>query len=104
MPWYRMGHGMVHLKLSGKAKKNPPKACPFFRWVWRDVEGSIVRERVKVRCMAMAPFLCDWPGCDVPICPDHVLELGADVHVCPTHNARRGLFSRLLPAPTGVSP
>lgn len=89
MPWYRMGHGLVHIRLSGKARRNPPKACPFFV----TVKGA------RVRCMAMAPYLCDWPGCDVPICEDHRLALGPDIDVCPTHNARRGLFSRLLPAP-----
>lgn len=93
MPWYRIGQGMVHLKLSGKAKKNPPAACPFFV----TIKGE------RVRCMAMAPYLCDWLGCDVPICEDHRLSLGPDLDVCPTHNARRGLFSRLLPAPTGAT-
>lgn len=46
--------------------------------------------------MQMAPYLCDWLGCDVPICEDHALHLGPDLDVCPTHNAYRGLFSRLL--------
>lgn len=46
--------------------------------------------------MQMAPYLCDWLGCDVPICEDHALHLGENVDVCPTHNAYRGLLSRLL--------
>lgn len=94
MPFYRYNGLMVHLNLGGKARKNPPKACPFF----------ITIKGERVRCMAMAPYLCDFPGCDVPICEDHVLSLGPDLDVCPTHNARRGLLSRLLPAPTGVTP
>lgn len=90
MPWYRIGHGMVHIRMDKRQRKKAPPACPFFV----SVKGE------RVRCMAMAPYLCDWPGCDVPICEDHRLALGPELDVCPTHNARRGLFSRLLPAPS----
>lgn len=95
MPHYRMpGLGMVHLNYgSGKRRKKAPLACPFFV----TIKGE------RVRCMAIAPYLCDRPGCDVPFCEDHRLNLGPDVDVCPTHNARRGLFSRLLPAPAGAT-
>lgn len=89
MPWYRVGGLMVHLNLGGKARKNPVPACGFF---------VTVKDR-RERCMQMAGLLCDWPGCDVPICEDHALHLGPDLDVCPTHNHQRGLFSRLLPAP-----
>lgn len=94
MPYYRMGGLMVHLNLSGKARKNPPKACPFHL---RTKAGQLVR------CCQMAPYLCDWPGCDVPICEDHALHLGPDLDVCPHHNHQRGLLSRLLTY-EGVSP
>jgi hypothetical protein len=89
MPYYRVNGMMVHLNLSGKARKNPPKACQFFV----TIKGR------KERCMQMASYLCDWPGCDAPICEDHRLALGPELDVCPHHNARRGLLSRLLPAP-----
>jgi hypothetical protein len=59
MPYYRVGGLMVHINLGGKARKNPPKACPFYL---RTKAGELVR------CLQMAPYLCDWPGCDVPIC------------------------------------
>ncbi|HEY8359193.1 MAG TPA: hypothetical protein VIL30_17225 [Ramlibacter sp.] len=89
MPFYRMGHSMVHLHLSPARRKKAPPPCGFF--------VSIKSQRV--RCMAITTYLCDWPGCNVPFCEDHCLNLGPDLDVCPTHNARRGLFSRLLPAP-----
>jgi hypothetical protein len=94
MPFYRMpGLGIVHIKLSGKARKNPVPACSFFV----TVKGR------RERCMQMTHYLCDWPGCDIPICGDHALELADDLHVCPTHNHQRGLLSRLLPAPQGLT-
>lgn len=94
MPSYRIGGSMVHLNLGGKARKNPTPACPFFV----TVNGR------RQRCLAMAPYLCDWPGCNVPFCEPHRLNVGAGLDVCPTHNHRRGLFSRLLPAPAERSP
>lgn len=99
MPWYRVGGTMMHINMGrGKRAKKAAPACPFFRWDRRD------GERIKVRCMCIAPFLCDWPGCDVPICGDHALELGENLHVCPHHNHQRGLLSRLLPAPKESTP
>lgn len=94
MPFYRVGRSIVHIHMDKRARKKAAPPCPFFVMV----KGQ------RVRCMAMAPYLCDWPGCDVPICEDHVLHLGPNLDVCPTHNARRGLFSRLLPAPQGLTP
>jgi hypothetical protein len=88
MPWYRMGHAMVHIRM-GNRRAKPPPACGFFV----TVKGE------RVRCMAMTCALCDWPGCDVPMCKDHALKLGPDLDVCPTHNHRKGLLSRLLPSP-----
>lgn len=100
MPWYRIGGGLAHINMGrGKRAKKAPPACPFFRWAWRDSADGITRERVFVRCMCITGFECDWPGCNVPFCGDHRLNLGPDLDVCPTHNAHRGLFSRLLPAP-----
>ncbi len=100
MPFYRFGAGMVHIHMSKRQREKAPPACGFFRWAWeQEPDSIIVARRVKVRCMAMAPYLCDWPGCDVPICEQHRLALGPELDVCPTHNARRGLLSRLLPAP-----
>jgi hypothetical protein len=105
MPYYRIGGTMVHIRMDKRQLKKAPPACPFFCWERpQPTDGSIVcGERIRVRCMAMAPYLCDWPGCDVPICEDHALHLGPDLDVCPTHNHQRGLLSRLLAAPEGVN-
>lgn len=100
MPWYRMGRSVVHLHMDKRQRKKAPPPCPFFVYVGQQEEGGIVVERVKVRCMCMAPYLCDWPGCNAPFCEDHRLNVGPDLDVCPTHNHKRGLFSRLLPPPT----
>lgn len=104
MPWYRMGGNMVHLNLG--RRKNAPPPCPFFRWETRKepreaMDGTVrvVSQRVRVRCMCITTVLCDWPGCDAPMCEQHALKLGPDLDVCPTHNHRKGLLSRLLPAP-----
>lgn len=99
MPWRRVGGMMMHLRMDKRAAAKLPPPCPFWRWERHDCSDGITSERVKVRCMAMAPYLCDWPGCDVPFCGDHRLNLGPELDVCPTHNHVRGLFSRLLPAP-----
>lgn len=97
MPWYRMGGSIVHINMGrGKRAKKAAPACPFFRWA-RDRETG---QRRMVRCLCITSYLCDWPGCNAPFCEDHRLNLGSDLDVCPTHNHRRGLFSRLLPAPT----
>lgn len=96
MPWYRIGGYMAHIRMDKRQQKKAPPACQFLRWEKRDNPDGVTCERVRVRCMCMAPYLCDWPGCDVPICSDHVLELGPELHVCPTHNHKRGLLSRLL--------
>jgi hypothetical protein len=90
MPWYRMGGALVHLHMDKRARKKAPPACPFFR---------LTKDGRRVRCLEMAPYLCDWLGCNVPFCELHRLSLGPNLDVCPTHNSQRGLFSRLLPAP-----
>lgn len=81
---------MAHINFgSGKRAKKAPPACGF----------DVMVKGQRVRCMAMTCVLCDWPGCDVPMCEQHALNIGPDLDVCPTHNHRRGLLSRLLPAP-----
>jgi hypothetical protein len=105
MPFYRINGMMVHLHMDKRQRKKAQPACQFFRWAYEQgADGRLTGRREKVRCLAMAPYLCDWPGCDVPICEDHALHLGPNLDVCPTHNARRGLFSRLLPAPQRITP
>lgn len=94
MPWYRVGGLMMHMRVDKRALKKMSPPCPFFLKTKADE---------RVRCMQMAPYLCDWPGCDVPICGDHALHLGPELDVCPTHNHQRGLLSRLLPMPEGAN-
>ena len=71
MPLYRTPDGTwVHLKLTGKAAKDPPKRCCYCGWI--------------------SGYLCDWKigegkTCDLPICEVHALEVGPDEHLCPTH-------------------
>jgi hypothetical protein len=89
MPYYRVpGAGMVHLNLSGKARKNPPAPC--CAKVPRSVfPGHETDEGKPVRCMAISTFLCDWPveggTCDAPLCAEHATEVGKDRHLCPVH-------------------
>lgn len=92
MPFYRIGGVVMHLHVSRRAKMAPP--CGFWVYVQRD--GQNVRER----CLAPTTHLCDWLGCNVPMCGRHAQELVPGFDFCPTHNSVRGLFSRLLPAPT----
>lgn len=89
MPYYRVGTTMMHVHMSARQRKKAPPACRFFV----TVKGE------RVRCMAITTHLCDWLGCNVPMCSQHAQELVPGFDFCPTHNSRRGLFSRLLPAP-----
>lgn len=83
MPWYRMHGMMVHLKLSGKAAKNPPLPCV----------ARITYDNPTVpstRCCAISTLLCDHEledgkTCDAPLCPDHATAIGPDRHLCPRH-------------------
>jgi hypothetical protein len=83
MPFYRIGGSMVHLKLAGKAAKNPPAPC-----CARLVSANpIVPSR---RCMAISAYLCDHElsdgkTCDAPLCEEHAQEIGPDRHLCPLH-------------------
>ena len=37
-------------------------------------------------CGADAEYYCDWPGCDAPMCPEHVVNVGdTDIHWCRGH-------------------
>lgn len=85
MPWYRMHGAMVHLKLGGKAAKNPPAPCC----------APIELEGRKVLCMAISQYLCDAPvaggkTCDAAVCDEHAQQIGPDRHLCPQHARERG--------------
>lgn len=82
MPYYRMHGLMVHLKLSGKAAKNPPAPCC----------ARIELNGTKQSCMAISSVLCDFPlesggTCDAPLCEEHAHQVGPDRHLCPIHRA-----------------
>lgn len=83
MPFYRFGKaGFVHLKLSGKGARNPPKPCV----------GRIEIDGTPARCCAMSGFACDWPvtggTCDAPLCEEHAVTVGKNRHYCPIHAAQ----------------
>jgi hypothetical protein len=98
MPYYRIGGMMAHIRMDRRQAKKAAPPCPF----WLYAPGEAGKRGERMRCMQMAHYLCDFPGCNAPFCEQHRLNLGPEIDVCPTHNARRGLFSRLLPAPTGA--
>lgn len=79
MPWYVINDMPMHIKLSGKAKKNPPAPCA----------ARVDRRGYVARCCGISSFLCDWPvgdhTCDAPLCAEHALEVGKDRHHCPRH-------------------
>lgn len=99
MPWYRIGGAVVHIRLDKRQAKKWPPACPFFRYVYTQQPDGTVADRTLVRCLAPADYLCDWLGCNVPVCEQHRAQLVPGFDFCPTHNSVRGLFSRLLAAP-----
>lgn len=83
MPWYRVNGMLVHLKLGGKAAKNPPAPCA----------ARVPHERdfgITVRCCGISQYLCDFrlpsgATCDMPLCADHATQVGPDRHLCPRH-------------------
>lgn len=82
MPFYVVNGCTVHVKLSGKARRNPPKPCV----------ARVEREGRPARCCGISTILCDWPleaggTCDAPLCPEHAVEVGRDRHYCPAHAA-----------------
>jgi hypothetical protein len=98
MPYYRVGGVVMHVRMGKRQAKEAAPACPFFVW-GKDADGNRRRER----CLQFTGYQCDWPGCNVHFCEAHRLNLAPELDVCPTHNHQRGLFSRLLPAPTTES-
>lgn len=86
MPWYRVNGMQVHLKLSGKAAKNPPAPC---------AARIPTAERVgTMRCCGISLVLCDWPmasggTCDMPLCSEHAEHIGPNEDLCPEHAAQR---------------
>jgi len=81
MPWYVVNGCRVHLKLAGKAARNPPAPCC----------APTERSGLRVRCEGISLFLCDWPvnggTCDAPLCAEHAHQVAADRHYCPIHRA-----------------
>ncbi len=81
MPWYVVNGCPVHLKLSGKAAKNPPSQCV----------ARVERDGRPAKCCGISTLLCDWPvdggTCDAPLCAEHGVEVGRDRHYCPRHAA-----------------
>lgn len=88
MPWYRVNGMPVHIKLAGKAKRNPPKPCA--ARIPSNEPG-----KVDMRCCGISTLLCDHQlddgtTCDAPLCAEHAVEIGPDKHLCPRHAAKRG--------------
>lgn len=87
MPFYRVNGLMVHLKLGGKAAKNPPAPCAA---TIDNPDPAAKATRPRLRCCGISIALCDWPQslggtCDAPLCTEHATETGPDQHLCPTH-------------------
>jgi hypothetical protein len=88
MPWYRMHGTMVHLKLSGKAAKNPPAPC------CGRIHPHSNPVAPSIRCMAISTYLCDHElsdgkTCDAPLCAEHATAIDTDRHLCPRHARER---------------
>jgi hypothetical protein len=84
MPWYRVNGHAVHLKLSGKAAKNPPRPCV----------AAITIDGKACRCAGISAYLCDHElsdgkTCDAPLCAEHARQVGPDRHLCPIHAGQR---------------
>lgn len=110
MPWYRIGGTVMHLRMDKRQRKKMAPPCPFYVWDKRIarpdapagnlfIEGGVPYEHVLARCLTPTTHLCDWLGCNAPMCERHAQQLVPGFDFCPTHNSQRGLFSRLLPAP-----
>lgn len=97
---YRIKGMVMHIRMSKRAAKAMSPACPFFIYAYKQDENGRLVERALVRCLAPAHYLCDWIGCNAPICEKHAQQLVPGYDFCPHHNAARGLLSRLLPSPT----
>lgn len=83
MPWYKVNGMPVHLKLGGKAAKNPPAPCA----ARTTPANPIVPSQ---RCCGISQYLCDHQlpsgaTCDMPLCADHATQVGTDRHLCPRH-------------------
>ncbi|MEY5100128.1 MAG: hypothetical protein RJA36_2847 [Pseudomonadota bacterium] len=77
MPWYRINGMQVHLKLGGKAAKNPPAPCA-------------ARTAPDNPIVPQQRYLCDFrlpsgATCDMPLCAEHATQIGPDRHLCPRH-------------------
>ncbi len=69
MPWYRINGMQVHVKLGGKAAKNPPAPCA----ARTAPDNPIVPSQ---RCCGISVYLCDFrlpsgATCDMPLCAEH---------------------------------
>jgi hypothetical protein len=93
MPTYRMGSGWIHIKL-GKSKRPAPARCRAPHVFTPGGKPGI--------CGAMSTLLCDAPvgdgTCDMPLCPEHGVEVGRDRHLCPKHAAEQPDLFRGPPA------
>lgn len=89
MPFYRIAGTMVHLKLAGKASKNPPAPCS----ARLTTSNPVVPAQ---RCCGISLYLCDWvlpsgKTCDAPLCTEHAITTGPDKHLCPRHAKEVGM-------------
>lgn len=82
MAFYRMNGMPVHLKFTGKLKKNPPAQCR--------APDATAPDGI---CRGLSSLLCDAPvgdqgkTCDMPLCAGCAAEVGPDKHLCPKHKA-----------------
>jgi hypothetical protein len=91
MPFYRINGMLVHMR----GTKMPPSCT-----------AIIEHEGKRVRCHAIAPYLCDWSpdggkSCDAPMCDEHRAAVGPDRDYCTEHAkhakvSQPGLFSGLM--------
>ena len=80
MPFYIVNGLRMHLKLAGPPSKWP-KPC----------KAIVERNGIMCHCQGISTLLCDYPvgdaTCDMPMCPEHGIEVGKDRHYCPKHAA-----------------
>lgn len=84
MPFYRVGGLFMHVKFSGRARRNPPAQCVATIWL----EGR------QAKCCDISAYLCDWKlpdgqTCDAPLCQPHANLVGPNRHYCPKHQAEQ---------------